>query len=111
MHRLSIIHQSPQATLYPISLILPIMEQTASPAKYTKEDIDRIARSASFVENLCIAMNIINDSVAMHGDLMVKQDIGNIQRAHELLKNTVDSISERIKKETDGDMDFKIDTW
>ena len=84
------------------------MEQTASPAKYTKEDIDRIARSASFVENLCIA---INDSVAMHGDLMVKQDIGNIQRAHELLKNTVDSISERIKKETDGDMDFKIDTW
>ena len=67
------------------------MEQTASPAKYTKEDIDRIARSASFVENLCIAMNIINDSVAMHGDLMVKQDIGNIQRAHELLKNTVDS--------------------
>ena len=42
---------------------------------------------------------------------MVKQDIGNIQRAHELLKNTVDSISERIKKETDGDMDFKIDTW
>lgn len=100
-----------QTTLYPLSLILPIMEQTASPAKYTKEDIDRIARSASFVENLCIAMNIINDSVAMHGDLMVKQDIGNIQRAHELLKNTVDSISERIKKETNDDMDFKIDTW
>ena len=87
------------------------MEQTASPAKYTKQDIDSIARSASFVENLCIAKNIINDSVPMHGDHMVKQDIGNIQRAHELLKNTVDSISERIKKETDGDMDFKIDTW
>jgi len=56
-------------------------------------------------------MNIINDSIAMHGDLMVKKDVGNIQRAHELLKSTVDSISERIKNETNGDMDFKIDSW
>ena len=80
-------------------------------AEYTKEQVDRIARSASFVENLCIAMNIINDSIAMHGDLMVKKDVGNIQRAHELLKSTVDSISEMIKNETNGDMDFKIDSW
>ena len=80
-------------------------------AEYTKEQVDRIARSASFVENLCIAMNIINDSIAMHGDLMVKKDVANIQRAHELLKATVDSISDRIKNETNGDMDFKIDSW
>ena len=80
-------------------------------AEYTKEQVDRIARSASFVENMCIAMNIINDSIAMHGDLMVKKDVANIQRAHELLKATVDSISDRIKTETNGDMDFKIDSW
>lgn len=79
--------------------------------EYTKEQVDRIARSASFVENMCIAMNIINDSIAMHGDLMVKKDVANIQRAHELLKATVDSISDRIKTETNGDMDFKIDSW
>ncbi len=80
-------------------------------SEYTKEQVDKIARSASFVENLCIAMNIINDSISMHGDLMVKKDVADVQRAHELLKSTVDSISERIKKETNGEMDFKIDTW
>lgn len=80
-------------------------------AEYSKEQLDRIARTASFVENICIAMNIINDSIAMHGDLMVKKDVGNIQRAHELLENTVKSISDRIREETGGDMDFKIDTW
>lgn len=80
-------------------------------AEYNKEQLDRIARTASFVENICIAMNIINDSIAMHGDLMVKKDVGNIQRAHELLENTVKSISDRIREETGGDMDFKIDTW
>jgi len=80
-------------------------------AEYNKEQVDRIARSASFVENLCIAMNIINDSVAMHGDLMVKKDVANIQRAHDLLKAAVDSISDRIREETGGDVDFKIDSW
>lgn len=79
--------------------------------EYNKENVDRIARSASFVENLCIAMNIINDSVAMHGDLMVKKDIADVQRAYELLKTAVDSISDRVRKETDGEMDFKIDSW
>lgn len=79
--------------------------------EYDKDDVYKIARMTSFVENMCIAMNIINDSIAAHGDYIVKKDVAKIHRAHEMLREAVGSISEQMKKDTDGEIDMSIDSW
>ena len=80
-------------------------------AEYTKEQLNKIASSASFVESMCVAINIINDAIATHGDILVKKDVAQIQRAYELLKDAIQVTADNIKKETNGELTFDIGSW
>lgn len=79
--------------------------------EYTKEQLNRIASSAAFVESMCVAINIINDSIATHGDILVKKDVAQMQRAYELLKDAIQATADNIKKETNGDVNFDFNSW
>lgn len=78
---------------------------------YTKEQLNAIASSAAFVESMCTAINIINDAIATHGDILVKKDVAQIQRAYELIKGAIQSTVDNVKKETGGDLDFDLNSW
>ena len=80
-------------------------------AEYTKEQLKDIVKTVSFVENMCTAINIINDSVAMNGDILIKKDVAQIQRAHDILKDVIQLTIDNIKKKTDGEFDFSFESF
>ena len=80
-------------------------------AEYTKEQLKDIVKTVSFVENMCTAINIINDSVAMNGDILIKKDVAQIQRAHDLLKDVIQNTVDNIKKKTGGEFDFSFESF
>ena len=83
----------------------------SSMAEYTKEQLKDIVKTVSFVENMCTAINIINDSVAMNGDILIKKDVAQIQRAHDILKDVIQLTIDNIKKKTDGEFDFSFESF
>ena len=80
-------------------------------AEYTKEQMNEIVRSVSFIENMCTAINIINDSVAINGDILIKKDVAQIQRAHDILKDVIQLTIDNIKKKTNGEFDFSFESF
>ena len=80
-------------------------------AEYTKEQMDDIVRAVSFVNNMCTAINIINDSVAINGDILIKKDVAQIQRAHDLLKDVIQTTIDNIKKKAGGEFDFSFESF
>ena len=80
-------------------------------AEYSKEEFNEIVRSISFVNNMCSAINIINDAVAMSGDVLIKKDVAQIQRAHDLLKDVIQATVDNIKKKTNGEFDFSFESY
>ena len=80
-------------------------------AEYTKEQMNEIVRSVSFIENMCTAINIINDSVAINGDILIKKDVAQIQRAHDILKDVIQLTIDNIKKKTGGEFDFSFESF
>ncbi len=80
-------------------------------AEYSREEFNEIVRSISFVNNMCSAINIINDAVAMSGDVLIKKDVAQIQRAHDLLKDVIQATVDSIKKKTNGDFDFSFESY
>lgn len=80
-------------------------------AEYSREEFNEIVRSISFVNNMCSAINIINDAVAMSGDVLIKKDVAQIQRAHDLLKDVIQVTVDSIKKKTNGEFDFSFESY
>ena len=80
-------------------------------AEYTREQMNEIVRSVSFIENMCTAINIINDSVAINGDILIKKDVAQIQRAHDILKDVIQLTIDNIKKKTGGEFDFSFESF
>ncbi len=80
-------------------------------AEYSREEFNEIVRSISFVNNMCSAINIINDAVAMSGDVLIKKDVAQIQRAHDLLKDVIQATVDNIKKKTNGEFDFSFESY
>jgi hypothetical protein len=80
-------------------------------AEYSREEFNEIVRSISFVNNMCSAINIINDAVAMSGDVLIKKDVAQIQRAHDLLKDVIQATVDSIKKKTNGEFDFSFESY
>ena len=80
-------------------------------ADYSKEEFNKIIRSVSFVDSMCTAINIINDSVAMNGDILIKKDVAQIQRAHDLLKDVIQATMDDIKRRTNGEFDFSFESF
>ena len=80
-------------------------------AEYSKDQMNDIVRSISFVNNMCTALNIINDAVAMNGDILIKKDVAQIQRAHEILKDVIQQTVDSIKKQTNGEFDFSFESF
>ena len=80
-------------------------------AEYTREQMNEIVRSVSFIENMCTAINIINDSVAINGDILIKKDVAQIQRAHDILKDVIQMTVDNIKKKTNGEFDFSFESF
>ena len=79
-------------------------------AEYSREQLNDIVRSVSFIENMCTAINIINDSVAMNGDVLIKKDVAQIQRAHDILKDVIQTTIDNLKKKTDGEFGFSFES-
>ena len=65
-------------------------------AEYSKEELNGIVRSVSFVDSMCAALNIINDTVAMNGDI---------------LKDVIQATIDDIKKRTNGEFDFSFESF
>jgi hypothetical protein len=80
-------------------------------AEYSKEELNAIVKKASFVNNMCTAINIINDAVAMNGDVLIKKDVAQIQRAHDLLKDIIQATVDDIKKRTNGEFAFDFESF
>ena len=80
-------------------------------AEYSREQMNEIVRSVSFIENMCTAINIINDSVAINGDILIKKDVAQIQRAHDILKDVIQLTIDNIKKKTGGEFDFSFESF
>ena len=80
-------------------------------AEYSKEQMNDIVRAVSFVDSMCTAINIINDTVAINGDILVKKDVAQIQRAHDLLKDVIQTTIDNIKKKTGGEFDFSFESF
>ena len=80
-------------------------------AEYSKDQMNDIVRSVSFVNNMCTALNIINDAVAMNGDILIKKDVAQIQRAHDILKDIIQQTVDGIKRKTDGEFDFSFESF
>lgn len=80
-------------------------------AEYSKEQMNDIVRAVSFVDSMCTAINIINDTVAMNGDILIKKDVAQIQRAHDLLKDVIQTTIDNIKKKTGGEFDFSFESF
>ena len=80
-------------------------------AEYSKEELNAIVKKASFVHNMCTAINIINDAVAMNGDVLIKKDVAQIQRAHDLLKDIIQAMVDDIKKRTNGEFAFDFESF
>ena len=80
-------------------------------AEYSKDQMNDFVRSISFVNNMCTALNIINDAVAMNGDILIKKDVAQIQRAHEILKDVIQQTVDSIKKQTNGEFDFSFESF
>ena len=80
-------------------------------AEYSKEEFNEIVRSISFVENMCTAINIINDAVALNGEILIKKDVAQIQRAHDILKDVIQMTVDNIKKKTNGEFDFSFESF
>ncbi len=80
-------------------------------AEYSKEQMNDIVRAVSFVDSMCTAINIINDTVAINGDILIKKDVAQIQRAHDLLKDVIQTTIDNIKKKTDGEFDFSFESF
>ena len=79
--------------------------------EYSKDELNSIVKSVSFVENMCTAINIINDSVAMNGDVLIKKDVAQIQRAHDILKDVIQVTIDDIKKKTNGEFEFSFESF
>ncbi len=80
-------------------------------AEYSKEELNGIIRQVSFVDSMCTAINIINDAVAMNGDILIKKDVAQIQRAHDLLKDIIQATVDDIKKKTNGEFAFSFESF
>ena len=80
-------------------------------AEYSKEEFNEIVRSITFVENMCTAINIINDAVALNGEILIKKDVAQIQRAHDILKDVIQMTVDNIKKKTNGEFDFSFESF
>ncbi len=80
-------------------------------AEYSKEQMNDIVRAVSFVDGMCTAINIINDTVAINGDILIKKDVAQIQRAHDLLKDVIQTTIDNIKKKTGGEFDFSFESF
>ena len=80
-------------------------------AEYSKEQMNDIVRAVSFVDSMCTAINIINDSVAINGDILIKKDVAQIQRAHDILKDVIQLTIDNIKKKTGGEFDFSFESF
>ena len=80
-------------------------------AEYSKEELNGIVRSVSFVDSMCAALNIINDTVAMNGDILIKKDVAQIQRAHDILKDVIQATVDDIKKRTNGEFEFSFESF
>lgn len=82
-----------------------------SMAEYSKEQLSKIVKSVAFIQDMCTAVNIINDSVAMNGDILIKKDVAQIQRAHDLLKDAIQAAVDNVKKETNGEFEFNFESF
>ncbi len=80
-------------------------------AEYSKDQMNDIVRSVSFVDSMCTALNIINDAVAINGDILIKKDVAQIQRAHDILKDVIQMTIDNIKKKAGGEFDFSFESF
>lgn len=80
-------------------------------SEYSKDQFNKVVKYVAFIEDMCTAINVINDTVARNGDVLIKKDVAQIQRAHDLLKDAIQTAVDNVKKETNGDFQFDFESF